>query len=158
MPNPCLSSPCGTGICKATNSNTFNCIFSTTAFMQQSKQNAIKKNKTILMNPPEFDDTYFDRQSMETNFCQINICLNGATCILDKAKRGMKCDCQEDYEGIFCENYIQKPKFKVQTLQNTVPAICDKANYKKSIKKKITVTTLQKKNSFFIIQGFVFYF
>ena len=79
-------------------------------------------------------------------------------CILDKAKRGMKCDCQEDYEGIFCENYIQKPTFKFQTLQNTVPAICDKANYKKSIKKKITVTTLQKKNSFFIIQGFVFYF
>ncbi len=118
---------------------------------QQPVEHFTLKKSISSINQTEFEDSYFEEQhSAESNFCKINVCENGATCLSDTNKKGMKCSCMPGFTGIFCENII--PQFTKPLL---IPKICENETNSTNISKNsVSVTASFKENSFYILQGY----
>jgi hypothetical protein len=133
-PNPCLSNPCENGKCTIILPNSYVCNYNQ------------KSSKQPIFMSPEFEDSTFENKT--NNLCEINICLNGAHCLIDKIKQGMKCICSQGYTGIFCE------KNKVNEKKTTIiPAICDSNFKNESSNISFAMSTSYKENSFYLIQS-----
>lgn len=159
QPNPCLSNPCGAEKTCVVDSppDTFHCKYNV------YKDNFKVRKPFVYTSQTEFDDSYFVNDVLNgANFCKINICVNGATCVLDRKKKGMKCSCLPGYTGIFCENKILNQVTLNQAILNLnqMPAICkNEKNLKNITKNSVLLTASLGHYSFYLIQdGFVWHF